>query len=230
MREKSRRMQPVARFTEHQEQDAARALGDAQQMLQAQEARLRDLRHYREEYARQFQTTGMDGISARQMHDFRSFLVTLDEVISQHEQTIEQLKLDLEEKKRQWLAARNRTKAIDTVIERHGSSGGTLRVKVYAGKNGTADVRVEDNGTGIAPENMEKIFSPFFTTKPVGKGSGLGLSVCYGIVDKLGGTMAVESRQGEGTVFLLRFPGAEAGIKPVKSESRQIQPLPPSGI
>jgi len=98
--------------------------------------------------------------------------------------------------------------AIDAVIERHGGSGGTLRVEVYAGENGTADVRVEDNGTGIAPENMEKIFSPFFTTKPVGKGSGLGLSVCYGIVDTLGGTMAVESRQGEGTVFLLRFPGA----------------------
>jgi two-component system NtrC family sensor kinase len=107
--------------------------------------------------------------------------------------------------------------AIDAVIERHGSSGGELRVEVCVGENGTADVRVEDNGTGIAPENMRKIFSPFFTTKPVGKGSGLGLSVCYGIVDKLGGTMAVESRQGEGTVFVLRFPG---GGSPDNGEKR----------
>ena len=67
---------------------------------------------------------------------------------------------------------------------------------------------MRDNGAGISPENMKKIFSPFFTTKPVGKGTGLGLSVCYGIVHKMGGTMSVESEKGEGTTFTIQLPAA----------------------
>lgn len=119
MKKKSQRMAPVARFTEHKQQDAARALSHAQQMLQAQEARLRDLRQYRDEYARQFHTTGMGGISARQMHDYRGFLATLDQVIEQTKLQIERLQAEYEDRKRQWLAARNRTKAIDTVVDRY---------------------------------------------------------------------------------------------------------------
>ena len=65
---------------------------------------------------------------------------------------------------------------------------------------------VKDNGIGISPENLKKIFSPFFTTKPVGKGTGLGLSVCYGIVDSMGGVMEVSSQRGVGTTFTMRFP------------------------
>jgi two-component system NtrC family sensor kinase len=69
-------------------------------------------------------------------------------------------------------------------------------------------VSVKDNGVGISPENLKKVFAPFFTTKPVGKGTGLGLSVCYGIVDSMGGVMEVESEKGVGTKFIIRLPAA----------------------
>jgi two-component system NtrC family sensor kinase len=65
---------------------------------------------------------------------------------------------------------------------------------------------VSDNGCGISPDNLAKVFSPFFTTKPVGEGTGLGLSVCYGIIESMGGTMEVKSDQGRGSVFTVRLP------------------------
>ena len=75
----------------------------------------------------------------------------------------------------------------------------------------TIEISVSDNGTGISRENLQKIFSPFFTTKPVGKGTGLGLSVCYGIIDHMGGVMTVESEKGLGTTFTITLP--ESGEK-----------------
>jgi len=95
--------------------------------------------------------------------------------------------------------------AFDAVAEQHGASGGAVRVRVNY-DDGQALVSVSDNGAGISQENLEKIFSPFFTTKPVGKGTGLGLSVCFGIIDKMGGHIAVESRQGAGATFTIRLP------------------------
>ena len=75
--------------------------------------------------------------------------------------------------------------------------------------NGHIEIRVSDNGTGI-PEAVEtKIFQPFFTTKPTGEGTGLGLSLSYDIVTKgHGGSLSVESREGEGTTFIVQLPGA----------------------
>lgn len=67
-------------------------------------------------------------------------------------------------------------------------------------------VSVRDNGMGIAPENMERVFEPFFTTRDVGAGLGLGLSVSYGIVQRHGGTLAVESEQGHWTEFTFDLP------------------------
>lgn len=75
-------------------------------------------------------------------------------------------------------------------------------------------VRVTDEGTGIAPENLEKIFEPFFTTKGVGEGTGLGLSMAYGIVKQSGGFIFADSTPGKGTVFTLYFPTYE-GEAPV---------------
>lgn len=67
-------------------------------------------------------------------------------------------------------------------------------------------VKVRDNGTGIAPENLGRVFEPFFTTRDVGAGLGLGLSVSYGIVQRHGGTLAVESEPGAWTEFSFDLP------------------------
>lgn len=67
-------------------------------------------------------------------------------------------------------------------------------------------VQVTDTGCGIEREHLAEIFSPFFTTKPVGQGTGLGLAVSYGIVTRLGGTITVESTPGVGSTFTVRLP------------------------
>jgi signal transduction histidine kinase len=71
------------------------------------------------------------------------------------------------------------------------------------------EVRVRDNGTGIAPEIRGKLFQPFVTTKPTGEGTGLGLSIAYDIVTQQhGGTLSVDSQVGEFTEFTIRLPCA----------------------
>ncbi len=65
---------------------------------------------------------------------------------------------------------------------------------------------VTDTGSGIAPENLEKIFHPFFTTKEVGKGTGLGLSISHGIIASLGGSIEVSSELGRGSLFTIVLP------------------------
>ena len=95
---------------------------------------------------------------------------------------------------------------MDAISDQHGASGGLLNVESDKTDNNFFTLKITDNGTGISPENIEKIFSPFFTTKPVGKGTGLGLSVCYGIIESFGGTMAVTSEQNVGTTFVIRLP------------------------
>jgi len=67
-------------------------------------------------------------------------------------------------------------------------------------------VEVTDNGVGIQPENLPKIFDPFFTTKEIGKGTGLGLAVCYGILTEHGGALDVQSTVGIGTTFTITLP------------------------
>src|SRR5262249_10608764 len=69
------------------------------------------------------------------------------------------------------------------------------------------EVRIRDNGVGIPAEIGDKLFQPFFTTKPTGEGTGLGLSISYDIVTQQhGGTITVESRVGELTEFIVRLP------------------------
>jgi two-component system NtrC family sensor kinase len=98
--------------------------------------------------------------------------------------------------------------AIDAIVEIHGSEGGKLNIGAGLKGDGKVQISVKDNGAGISPENLKKIFSPFFTTKPVGKGTGLGLSVCYGIIDNMGGVMEVSSQKGAGTTFTIDLPTA----------------------
>ena len=68
---------------------------------------------------------------------------------------------------------------------------------------------MNDDGGGIAPENFEQIFDPFFTTKDVGEGSGLGLSVSYGIVERHNGEITVTSSPGKGSTFVVHLAGME---------------------
>ncbi|MBN2034081.1 MAG: ATP-binding protein, partial [Deltaproteobacteria bacterium] len=98
--------------------------------------------------------------------------------------------------------------AIDAIVEKHGSEGGELTVSAGPGGEGKAVISVTDNGSGISPEDLKKVFTPFFTTKPVGQGTGLGLSVCLGIIDSMGGTMEVSSEKGVGTIFTIQLPAA----------------------
>ena len=65
---------------------------------------------------------------------------------------------------------------------------------------------MNDSGCGIAPEHLDKIFDPFFTTKEVGRGTGLGLSVSYGIVERHGGTIYLQSKVGRGSTFIIWLP------------------------
>lgn len=103
--------------------------------------------------------------------------------------------------------------AFDAVTEKNGNQGG--RVEVIVGADDTrVMISVKDNGVGISQENLERIFTPFFTTKPVGKGTGLGLSVCFGIVDKMGGSMEVSSQFNHGTTFNVSLPPHQnSGVK-----------------
>jgi two-component system NtrC family sensor kinase len=100
--------------------------------------------------------------------------------------------------------------AIDAITERHGCEGGELSIQAGPDTNGRVKLSVRDNGAGISPDNLKKIFAPFFTTKPPGKGTGLGLYVCYGIIEGMGGTMEVESQRGVGTTFVVRLPASSA--------------------
>ena len=67
-------------------------------------------------------------------------------------------------------------------------------------------IRIHDNGTGIPPRILEKIYQPFFTTKPAGQGTGLGLSLSYDIIKAHGGELKVESKEGEGSEFTISLP------------------------
>lgn len=83
--------------------------------------------------------------------------------------------------------------------------GGKLIVRTLQ-KDASIAIEIEDNGAGMSTENLSKLFTPFFTTKDVGKGTGLGLHVCHGIVKRHGGRMSAESKLGKGSVFSVILP------------------------
>ncbi len=91
-------------------------------------------------------------------------------------------------------------------------SGGRIHVSTGIGVSATKpgqrgiEIVCSDTGCGIAPENLDKIFDPFFTTKEVGQGTGLGLSVSYGIVERHGGSIRVQSKTGRGSTFTVWLP------------------------
>jgi signal transduction histidine kinase len=72
--------------------------------------------------------------------------------------------------------------------------------------NDKVAIKVSDNGNGIPQKVLDKIFQPFFTTKPTGQGTGLGLSLSYDIVKAHGGELKVETKEGEGSEFIISLP------------------------
>jgi two-component system, NtrC family, sensor kinase len=90
-------------------------------------------------------------------------------------------------------------------------SGGMLEIRTGA-HNGSVEVEIVDTGAGIPREHIHRIFDPFFTTKAVGRGTGLGLSVTYGIIKEHAGKIDVRSTPGKGTSFHVEFPAVR---KPV---------------
>ena len=92
--------------------------------------------------------------------------------------------------------------AIDAV---DGGEARDIRIEAWAEAD-KAVLAITDSGPGIAPQLIERIFDPFFSTKGVGKGLGLGLSISYNIVRDFGGTLAVANAPGGGAVFTLTLP------------------------
>ncbi len=83
--------------------------------------------------------------------------------------------------------------------------GRTLTLSTRSLKD-AVEVKVSDDGVGISEKYLSQIFDPFFTTRKPGEGRGLGLNIVYRIVTKYGGTIDVESKEGTGTTFTIKFP------------------------
>ncbi|MNW15700.1 Sensor protein SrrB [compost metagenome] len=75
--------------------------------------------------------------------------------------------------------------------------------------DGRLHVNVRDNGPGIAPEHLARVFEPFFTTREVGQGLGLGLSISYAVIERHGGVLYAESELGQWAAFSFDLPRAE---------------------
>jgi two-component system NtrC family sensor kinase len=94
---------------------------------------------------------------------------------------------------------------INNAVDAVEPKGGTVKVTTRTEGNSVV-VDIADDGTGIPKYVLPRIFDPFFTTKPVGKGTGLGLSICYGMVKKADGEISVNTAEGLGTTFHVKFP------------------------
>jgi two-component system sensor histidine kinase PhcS len=114
--------------------------------------------------------------------------------------------------------------AIDALGEKTFAGGEKAQIWIEGRvENDRSLIVVRDNGPGIDARNLDKIFDPFFTTKEVGKGMGLGLSICYRIMQGYGGKISVRTEPGQFCEFTLDLPAtAEAAAK---TKSENVQPL-----
>jgi len=112
-------MQPVQRVAHGREQEAMHKLGQSQQFLDSQLARLEELRSYREQYSRDFTATGEGGLDATRLREFRAFLGRLGEAIRQQEALIDRYRAQHEQNRQHWLESRSHSQAIDKVVDRY---------------------------------------------------------------------------------------------------------------
>ena len=115
---RSKRMNPVVRVAEHREKDAARRLGEAQKRLHDQQARLRELIGYRDEYNLKFQRTCSAGVDVKQLQEYRLFLSRLNDAIAQQQRVIVKAERDVEQARAGWMSTRTRSQALDKVRDR----------------------------------------------------------------------------------------------------------------
>jgi len=85
-------------------------------------------------------------------------------------------------------------------------SDGVITINTLQTDSSFIEVRIKDTGPGIHPEHINRIFDPFYTTKPVNKGTGLGLSICMGIIKEHNGGIEVQSEYGKGATFIIKLP------------------------
>jgi len=116
---RSKRMRPVQQLAQSREQKAVQKLGQSQQHLQAQQAKLEELRAYRDQYARDFEAWGGAGLGAIRMQDYRIFLSRLGEAIRQQETAIAQCCARHEQTRRQWMESRGQNRAVNKLVDRY---------------------------------------------------------------------------------------------------------------
>ncbi len=103
-------------------------------------------------------------------------------------------------------------------------NGGRLTIETSTASDGRLQVRIADTGDGIPPENLPHIFSPFFTTKAVGEGTGLGLYITHMILQRENGDISVDSTNGEGTTFTVQLPTGQDRQEPTPMEPAEAVP------
>jgi flagellar FliJ protein len=118
----SKRLQPVQRVAQTRENEAARELGDSQRRVRDQEAKLGDLKRYHSEYLERFETTARQGMSAKQMQEYRVFLEKLDRAIKEQERVVLASKSECVNRKEQWQQKHVRTQALGKVMDRFRSA------------------------------------------------------------------------------------------------------------
>ncbi|MCG7949533.1 MAG: flagellar export protein FliJ [Candidatus Thiodiazotropha taylori] len=115
----SKRLKPVQRFAHSKEQNAARSMGQARKNLEQEEAKLKQLKQYHQEYLERFEQMAREGMTSTQLQEYRTFLAKLDEAINQQQQVVAASMVNHNSQKTDWKQKHSRTQALNKVIDRY---------------------------------------------------------------------------------------------------------------